>query len=204
MLTLSEIQQVTNIHRIPKSVHCNRGVLFDYRLVRALTAPTEKDIKYDFDVFLPKYGINLQRPYVWNSTQQREFILSILLEKPIDDIVAVQHIQDWQRDVITSYIIDGKQRLLTIKKFVEGEFPIIVKGKEYYYKDFNEELQRFFTSRANSLTATVYYSYDDVPVDDDMKIILFNYYNFAGTPQTQEHKDRLQQIYDKNNKPCTT
>ena len=133
MLTLSEIQQVTNIHRIPKSVHCNRGILFDYTLVRALTAPTEKDITYDFDIFLPKYGINLQRPYVWNKTQQCEFILSILLEKPIDDIVVVQHIHDFQRDVVTNFIIDGKQRLLTIKKFVEGEFPITVKGVEYYY-----------------------------------------------------------------------
>ena len=30
--------------------------------------------------------------------------------------------------------------------------------------------------------------------DDDMKIILFNFYNFAGTPQTEEHKEKLQNL----------
>ena len=44
------------------------------------------------------------------------------------------------------------------------------------------------------MTATVYYSYWDCEVNDDMKIILFNYYNFAGTPQTEEHKNKLQSL----------
>lgn len=31
-----------------------------------------------------------------------------------------------------------------------------------------------------------------------MKIILFNYYNFAGTPQTEEHKNKLQSLLNNN------
>ena len=46
----------------------------------------------------------------------------------------------------------------------------------------------------NGFVATVYYSYDDNPITDDMKIILFNYYNFSGTPQTEEHKNMLKNL----------
>ena len=198
MLTVKEINTCNNLHKIPKSIHINKGVCFDSRLLHALDAPDERDYKYDFDVYLPTYGINLQRPYVWEHCQQNEFILSILLEKPIDPVIIVQHINDVnRRDVNTvNYVIDGKQRLMTIQKFVHNEFPIIVNHKEYYWRDFDEEAQMFFKSRVNYLTGTVYYSYEDTPVTDDMKIILFNFYNFAGTPQTEEHKRRLQAFYN--------
>jgi uncharacterized protein with ParB-like and HNH nuclease domain len=151
---------------------------------------------YDFDVYLEKYGINLQRPYVWEHHQQNEFILSILLEKPLEQVIIVQHNSDKSRSNTINYVIDGKQRLLTIKKFVNNEFPIYIKGEEVYWKDFDKEAKMFFRSRANGMTATVYYSYDetDYLVTDDMKIILFNYYNFAGTPQTEEHKNKLQSL----------
>lgn len=196
-MTLKEIQAVNNIHRIPKWVHVNKGIMLDYRLIEALSCKTDinvRDYVYDFDVYLKKYKMNLQRPYVWKHHQQNEFILSILLEKPIEPVVIVQHNSDRNRTETINYVIDGKQRLMTLQKFVKNEFPIIVEDKKVYFKDFDEDLHYFFKSRANSLTATVYYSYSDKLVDDDMKIILFNYYNFAGTPQTEEHKNKLQKL----------
>lgn len=197
MVTYNEIKKCTNMHLIPKSIHMNKGVIFDYRLFDALNEPTEKDLKYDFDVFLPKYGINLQRPYVWEYYQQNEFILSILLEKPIESFIAIHHFKDsLNREDCTVFIIDGKQRLLTIQKFIHNEFPIVVSGKNVYFKDFDDELKRFFKSRVNFLTGDVYYSYEnsEEEITDDMKIILFNFYNFAGTPQTEEHKNKLQSL----------
>ena len=197
MITLNEIKKCTNMHLIPKAIHMNKGVMFDYRLFDALNEPTEKDLKYDFDVFLPKYGINLQRPYVWKYYQQNEFILSILLEKPIESFIAIHHFKDsLNREDCTVFIIDGKQRLLTIQKFIHNEFPIVVSGKNVYFKDFDDELKRFFKSRVNFLTGDVYYSYEnsEEEITDDMKIILFNFYNFAGTPQTEEHKNKLQSL----------
>jgi len=185
------------MHLIPKSIHMNKGVMFDYRLFDALNEPTERDLKYDFDVFLPKYGINLQRPYVWEYYQQNEFILSILLEKPIESFIAIHHFKDsLNREDCTVFVIDGKQRLLTIQKFIHNEFPIVVSGKNVYFKDFDDELKRFFESRVNFLTGDVYYSYEnsDAEITDDMKIVLFNFYNFAGTPQTEEHKNKLQSL----------
>lgn len=199
-MTLKEIQAINNIHRIPKWVHINKGVILDYRLMEALKGDSDKRVRdyiYDFNVYLKKYKMNLQRPYVWKHHQQNEFILSILLEKPIEPVVVVQHNSDRQRTETINYIIDGKQRLMTIQKFLMNEFPIIIGVKEVYFKDFDEELYYFFKSRVNSLTAIIYYSYRDTQIDDDMKIILFNYYNFAGTPQTESHKNKLQQLLNK-------
>lgn len=196
MKLLDEIRSSVNLHRIPSSIHINRGVLLDFRLVDALEKPDpERDFVYDFDVYLPTYGINLQRPYVWELFQQREFIMSILLEKPIDSLVIVKDLKDYtNRNGQVNLVIDGKQRLITIQKFVHNEFPIVVNGRDVYYKDFDNESKMFFKSRANSLTATVYYSYPDCKITDEMLIILFNYYNFAGTPQTESHKKKLQSL----------
>lgn len=198
MLTVKDIEATSGIYTIPKSIHVNKHVLIDFRLFRALTNPESGDYKYDFDVFLPKYNMNLQRPYVWEEVQQREFILSLLMEKELGSIVVVQHNNDLDREHTINYVIDGKQRLLTIKKFVNDEFPIVVNNKEYKFSDFSDELKRFFESRVNYMTAIVYYSYDSTPVTDDMKIVLFNFYNFSGTPQTQEHKDKLLSLMKDN------
>jgi hypothetical protein len=86
---------------------------------------------------------------------------------------------------------------MTIQKFLRNEFSININGQECYFKDFDDKLQWFFESRANSMTALIYYSYPDVPVTDDMKIYLFNFYNFSGTPQTEEHKNKLQSLIKK-------
>lgn len=196
MITLKDIRQCNNIHNIPNEIYCNKGIRLDFRLVETFE---NGENRYDFDVFLPKYNINLQRPYIWEHYQQNEFIMSILLEKPLEPVIIVKHSNDvLSRSNTINYVIDGKQRLLTIKKFVNNEFPIYIKGEEIYWRDFDNDMKMFFRSRAKCLTAIVYYSDDDCPVTDDMKIILFNYYNFAGTPQTEEHKNKLQSLL--NNK----
>lgn len=203
MLTINEIKKSSGLYTIPGYVHFNKDVCFDFRLFDALVNPNSdgyRDYKYDFDVYLPKYGVNLQRPYVWEHCQQQEFILSVLQEKPIDPIILVQHDYDMdriKRSNIVNFVIDGKQRLMTIQKFAHNEFPIYINGKEYYFKDFDKDLQRFFESRVNYFTGTVYYSYPDAPVDEDALITLFNFYNFSGTPQTEEHKNKLQKLLEK-------
>lgn len=202
MSLLDEIKQCNNLHKIPKEIHVNKGVLLDFRLVEALENPDpERDMVYDFDIYMPTYGINLQRPYVWELVQQREFIMSILLEKPIDSLVIVRDLKDYNnRGNEINLVIDGKQRLMTIQKFVHNEFSIIINGRELYWKDFDNESRMYFKSRANYLTANVYYSYPDCKVTDEMLVILFNYYNFAGTPQTEKHKERLQSLLDQEKK----
>ena len=99
MFTIEDLHKTNSIYNIPKTVTVNKGVLLDFRLFNALTNPSEeRDYKYDFDVFLPKYGINLQRPYVWEHYQQNEFINSILLEKPMEPGIVGQNIGDRARE----------------------------------------------------------------------------------------------------------
>jgi hypothetical protein len=197
MITISQIRSLNNLHNLPKNIHVNQNILLDYRLFDALKA-TEKDPRnriYDFDVYLEKYKINLQRDYVWEHFQQNEYIFSILFEKPLEPVIIVQHSFDYlNREDTINYVIDGKQRLMTIQKFIRNEFPIIVDGNEVYFKDFDPDLKHFFEMRVNYITAVVYYSYPDIPVTDDMKIWIFNFYNFSGTPQTEKHKNMLQSL----------
>lgn len=202
MVNIKDIQVETGMHSIPRTIHCNKAVLLDHRLANAMgpNRDPERDYEYDFKVFLPKYGIDLQRPYVWEHCQQNEFILSVLLEKPIDSVVVVMESNSaMDRSNTVMKVIDGKQRLMTIRKFMYGEFPIVVNGQNVYYKDLDSDTQRFFRFRVNDLLGRVYYSYrdsSDARVTDDMLITLFNYYNFAGTPQTEDHKNRLQHLLE--------
>mgnify|MGYP002623910434 CR=1 FL=1 len=198
MTTLDEIKGLSNIHNLPKAIHVNKHIMLDpYLDINLSDSP--KTITYDFDVFLKDYGVNLQRPYVWNPIQQQEFILSILLEKPIPPVVLVEIDTDESisgKAPRKMLVIDGKQRLLTIKRFINNEFPITIKSNPVYFKDFDKELHIFFIRRITDLVATVYYASDNPEdewyISDDMKITLFNFYNFAGTPQEASHKDMLE------------
>lgn len=51
-----------------------------------------------------------------------------------------------------------------------------------------------FRRYVNSFVATVYYSDSYARISDKDKILLFNYYNFSGTPQTEEHKEMLEKL----------
>ena len=200
MITINDVRRTTNLHKIPKSIIVNKNIVLDTKLASALEEPDNSIYwNYDFDIYLQKYDMNLQRPYVWEHYQQQEFILSLLLEKPIESVIIIEHEFAPEKEILDKnnsvrYVVDGKQRLMTIQKFLHNEFTVNINSTEAYYKDFDSELQRYFKSRVNSMTATVYYSYWDCEVTDDMKIILFNYYNFAGTPQTEEHKNKLQSL----------
>ena len=69
MSLLEEIKRCNNLHRIPKEIHVNRGVLLDFRLVDALENPDpERDRVYDFDVYARMCGnfsssVSLSCPY---------------------------------------------------------------------------------------------------------------------------------------------
>ena len=203
MITLNNIKGLSNIHNIPKQILINKDIRLDPYLAQNLT-DTPKTTIYDFDIFLKDYGVNLQRPYVWNLIQQQEFILSILLEKPIPPVVAVEiGNNDFAlgKELRTMLVIDGKQRLMTIKRFLNNEFAVIIDGHPAYLNDFDRDTHLFFIRRISCLTANVYYASNNPEepwyISDDMKIILFNFYNFAGTQQEESHKEMLQNFLKK-------
>lgn len=174
-------------------------VTLDYRIGDALESDTlsHRGKTYDMDVYLEKYKMNLQRPYVWTYPQQNAFIQSILYDKVVTPFVVIQHsIGEIFGDQII-YVIDGKQRLTTVSKFMHNEFPVEIGNKKYYYKDFDEDLKIYFNRNLDRFDAIVYYSYPTNPITDDEKIQIFNFYNFTGTPQAEEHKIKLQNLLKK-------
>lgn len=188
--TVKDIKEI-NSELLNIKVHCNKGVILDPYLMNNLTGVKPRK-EYDFEIYLPKYGINLQRPYVWKDYQQSEYIISILQERPLENVIVIQHEPEEGPRVMQ--IVDGKQRLTTIQKFLLGEIPVTINNKKVWWDDFDEDAKRYFKSRLSSITAVVYYTYDDDNLTDDDKIRLFNFYNFSGTPQTEEHKNTLKKL----------
>ena len=191
-ITLSKLESfntLTSLRRIGKS---QGTVTFEPMRFR-------KWYNVDIDVYLKKYDYNLQRPFVWTLLQQQELIWSIFMGRPIPPFVFIQHNEDDSAlGAVTMMVIDGKQRLTTIFRFMDNEFPIIVDGEEVFFKDLDKMAQHrinFFDMRAQ-----IYYSYKGNPITDDEKIVIFNHYNFAGTPQEEEHKNRLRSFLDVSSK----
>ena len=154
----------------------------------------------DMDIYLKKYDYNLQRPFVWTLHQQQELIWSIFMGRPIPPFVFIHHASSRMDDNESAIIqiIDGKQRLTTIFRYMDNKFPIIVDGEEVFFKDLDKGAQ----DRINfcNMHVQVYYSYKENPITDDEKIIIFNHYNFAVTPQEEEHKNKLHSFLDVSTK----
>lgn len=189
-ITLKKLESYNTINSLRRISKSQTAVSFDIRHLR-------KYYTIDTDVRLEKYGYNLQRPYVWTLLQQQELIWSIFMERPVPPFVFIQHSNE--KDLLgqtTMMVIDGKQRLTTIFRFIDNEFPIIVDGEDVYFKDLDTVAQNRLNSY--SINVQIYYSYSNDPITDDEKIIIFNHYNFAGTPQEESHKNKLQELL--NNK----
>lgn len=145
--------------------------------------------KFDFDVFLPSKGFNLQRPLVWELWQKQEFILSILKESPIPKIVLIKHTELTEKgeDGVKTYqVIDGKQRLSTYFSFIKGEFCL---ETGHYYTDLANSCKWIFDRFW--FQADIGLSYSDAPISDKDKIAWFKQINFAGTKQDKEHMKKL-------------
>jgi hypothetical protein len=78
------------------------------------------------DIYIPEF----QREFVWSYTQASRFIESLLLGLPVPGIFLFK--DDDQRLMV----VDGQQRLLTLKTFYEGVF----KGKEFRLKGVASDL----------------------------------------------------------------
>lgn len=156
------------------------------------TTPTDYSIKeilrkrhlFDFEVFLPTKDRNLQRDYVWSVMQEQELILSMMIDRPIPPVKIIKLVND------TIQVIDGKQRLTALLRFIDNEFAIKIGEEEFYYNglldDFKNLIKRkyirfdFYSQK---------YDRNDNPilVSDELKIKWFKLINFAGTVIEDEH-----------------
>lgn len=125
-----------------------------------------------------------QRGSVWTLIQKQILIESLLLGFGIGAFALVyrgfidgKHIE----------VVDGKQRLEAIFDFLEGRFAIHWHGKELFFSDFDMADQRSF----KMLTVSENYVSITRPEEDLSRLDVLSYFyrvNFAGTPQSEEHR----------------
>ncbi|MCK9576240.1 MAG: DUF262 domain-containing protein [Candidatus Pacearchaeota archaeon] len=143
--------------------------------------------KFDFDIFLPTKGKNLQRPFCWTIEQKRELITSVLMGRDIPHFTII--ISEFEDRTKVYKVMDGKQRLSTLIGFVKDEFTFAFEGKEYLFSEMPEEIQKHVMSFHIHFDQA--YEYWDDLISDDNKIAWFEQINFAGTPQDVEHLNNL-------------
>ncbi len=112
----SEFNEIleTQVGNDPKSEHCKINSVITNR------------IEYNLN---PDY----QRGDVWKDEKRSELILSILQNICIPSIIVSKNADDDYQ------VIDGKQRLTTLFKFIDNEFPIIWNDTRIYYSETEDE-----------------------------------------------------------------
>lgn len=86
-----------------------------------------------------------QRKFVWTHEHQEEFIDTILHGYPFPEIYVCEGEVDLERLKTTRHVIDGQQRLTTIKKYIDGEHdrPLV---KVPDYASLSDERKQYFLS----------------------------------------------------------
>ncbi len=167
------------------------------------------DPHIDWDVYLPKYNRNLQRPFVWSNKQKAELIKSILRDIEIAPLTIIQVRDRRAEHPLVWQIIDGKQRFSSILSYLRCEFPITINGEYFYYNNLPKELQekiKWFDIRAYVVHHNIYYNTDNLTeherlrdtVTDDDRIELYLYINYAGVPQDENYLKELANIVNFN------
>ena len=134
------------------------------------------------DIFIPDF----QRGYIWSKKQADGFIESLLLGLPVPGIFL-----STDRETQRRFVIDGGQRLRTIKSFIDGDF----KGSGRYglgkgvHEDFSgksySDLPPADRRRFNDTVIHATIVSQDQPKDGDRSLFhLFERLNTGGTPAT--------------------
>ena len=142
-----------------------------------------KKQKIDFNVFLPSIGKNLQRDFVWDLIQKQEIVMSVIIGRHVPHLAIINRYDD------TYEIIDGKQRLSSLFEYLDGAFPIVIDGIEYYYNDLDEDYK--LEIKCSNIKYYIVYEENQNAISDLDRINWFKFINFAGTKQDYEHLNSL-------------
>lgn len=135
------------------------------------------------------FGAEYQRDYVWGHDEQQAFLLVLISGFPIGS-VALAKAPDWDTsDGPYIEVVDGKQRLTTLKMFINNEIPIVINGEEIYWFEFTRAEQLSFGRP--TLSAVIL---DDATARD--RLAYFVAVNFIGVPQSEVHRQKVLKLQE--------
>lgn len=107
----------------------------------------------------PTLDVAFQRDFVWSLEQKQALIISILNNRPIGTFYFNESDVNGEIDDV---LYDGKQRFSAIKEFMQGEFPVIVDGKEYHWYELPYVDYRNFLSYSVSVALSTFDSMEEL------------------------------------------
>jgi rubredoxin len=126
------------------------------------------------------YVPTFQRDYVWKTPQASSLIESLIMQLPIPAIFLVKDEEE------KHYIIDGQQRLTSIKKFYDGDFALTNTIPEIKDKKYNE-LSEMHRNRLDEYALQLIIVKQEKPDDNNDAIYkIFERINTAGTKLTPQ------------------
>lgn len=139
-----------------------------------------------WQVFFERNRLDLnpdyQRDYVWGFNEQQSFLHSVVLGLPLSAISVIKKDDDFIYEVV-----DGKQRLTTLKLFFDGEIALHYKGESIFFHEMSSPEQLAFTSAGLPMIRLHKATQAD-------KLKYFLMLNFGGVPQSEEHKNKVLQM----------
>ncbi len=111
----------------------------------SVTNPTIRDIYQDMEMGKLVLRPDFQRKLVWTHDHQEEFIDTILKGYPFPEICVCTAEVDSERNSSIKSLIDGQQRLTTIKKYIDGDHDRPLK-KIKRFEELNDYERREFLS----------------------------------------------------------
>lgn len=135
-------------------------------------------VKHWRDTDVLELNTSYQRGDVWGLTRRRNLIWSIIRGIPIPAIITNERGIDVKRYVA---VIDGKQRITSILRFLDSEFSVDgdwfdEEADQVFFKDLPAEKQREFRARPLGFVEGKLDS-----IEDEQEV--FELVNFGGVPQ---------------------
>lgn len=93
-----------------------------HQIKPSVTNPTIADIYEKIDANRLQLSPDFQRKFVWTQEHQEQFLDTILNGYPFPEIYVCQGETDTKKLRTSQKVIDGQQRLTTIKNYIENDF----------------------------------------------------------------------------------
>ena len=150
----------------------------------------------DWDVFLPKRQINLQRGFVWCAEQKNDFLMKFFSASPLlqyaPPIIVREIVANSGSGESTAIIIDGKQRLRALYDFYIGNFMLTIGGKTYSRED--HPIQATQCAVLNIVFTHVFAKgtvKEWIAENEEELCRQFSYVNMSSVPQDLAHLAKL-------------